>query len=163
MNKDNLQNNKFSKSVEIAKLANKGYYYISPFVHLGCSFRTLPLVKLKISETDDETLLIAAIEVMKYCRPATLEEAEEYAMTREIEVIFDSYGFKKIAGFGSMSFFRKGVPNVSICDKNDNQLDFWYICNETRESGHLYCSVDCSIAEKAKFLREALNRSIDFK
>lgn len=163
MSDDNLRNREARKQVEIVELTAKGNYYISPWVDMGISIRTLPLIILKISETDDEALFNAALEAMKYCRMPTLEEDSEYDKTLDSNVIFDDYGFKKATGFGVMSFFRKDVPNTLLLYTNDNQLDFMYQCNETMQVGHLYCNVDCPIDVKAKILREALNRSVVFK
>ena len=160
MSNDNLRNREARKQVEIVKLDEKGNYYISPWVDMGIGIRTLPLIILKISETDDKALFNAAVEAMKYCRMPTLEEENEYAKTLDSKVIFDEYGFKKIAGFGVMRFFRKGPPNTHLSYVNDNQFDFMYQVHRTMQVGHLYCNVDCPIDEKAKILREALNRSV---
>lgn len=81
MSNDNLRNREARKQVEIVKLDEKGNYYISPWVDMGIGIRTLPLIILKISETDDEALFNAAVEAMKYCRMPTLEEENEYAKT----------------------------------------------------------------------------------
>ena len=127
MSNDNLRNREARKQVEIVKLDEKGNYYISPWVDMGIGIRTLPLIILKISETDDEALFNAAVEAMKYCRMPTLEEENEYAKTLDSKVIFDEYGFKKIAGFGVMRFFRKGTPNTHLSYTNDNQFDFHFL------------------------------------
>ena len=163
MSDDNMRTREARRRVSIVKLDEKGNYSISPWVDMGIGIRTLPLITLKISETDDEALFNAAVEAMKYCRMPTLEEDNEYDKTNESEVIFDDYGFKKIAGFGVMRFFRKGTPNTHLSYTNDNQFDFMYQVHRTMQVGHLYCNVDCPIAEKAKILREALNRSVVFK
>ena len=96
MSDDNMRTREARRRVSIVKLDEKGNYYISPWVDMGIGIRTLPLITLKISETDDEALFNAAVEAMKYCRMPTLEEENEYDKTNESEVIFDDYGFKKI-------------------------------------------------------------------
>ena len=83
MSCDSLRNREARKQVEIVELTAKGNYYISPWVDMGISIRTLPLIILKISETDDEALFNAALEAMKYCRMPTLEEDSEYDKTLE--------------------------------------------------------------------------------
>lgn len=163
MSVNELKYEGFIKMVQIAALADKGNYYICPYVDMGICCRTLPITILKISETDDEALFDAAIATMKYCRKATLEEEEECSRNGAYDEISDHYGFKKTTGLGISSFDRKGIPNVTLSITKDNQFEFWYMCNATRQSGFIYCSIDSPKEEKSKILREALNRSITFK
>ena len=150
------------RSVSIKEMPHKGNYYILPWVTLGGMFvLSLPVKIMRISETSDEALIEAAVKMMDYCRLPTLEELEESKIISCMpgDTIFDEQGFKKAAGFGIGAMDKKPTIAVTLQKMKDGR--YWFISyNPTDKVGEFFCDIDSNIADKAKVLREALNKSI---
>ena len=150
------------RSVSIKEMPHKGNYYILPWVTLGGMYAaSLPVKIMRISETSDEALIEAAVKMMEYCRLPTLEELEESEIVSCIpsDTVFDEQGFKKIAGFALGAFDKKTTPPVTLQEMEDGRYCF-VSYNPTDKIGEFFCNIDSSLADKAKVLREALNKSI---
>ena len=75
------------------------------------------------------------------------------------DTIFDEQGFKKAAGFGIGAMDKKPTIAVTLQKMKDGR--YWFISyNPTDKVGEFFCDIDSNIADKAKVLREALNKSI---
>lgn len=150
------------RSVSIQEMSHKGNYYILPWVTLGGMFvLSLPVKIMRISETSDEALLEAAVKMMDYCRLPTLEELEESKIISCMpgDTIFDEQGFIKAAGFGIGAMNKKPTIAVTLQKMKDGR--YWFISyNPTDKVGEFFCDIDSNIADKAKVLRNALNKSI---
>ena len=150
------------RSVSIKEMPHKGNYYVLPWVTLGGMFvLSLPVKIMKISETSDEALLEAAVYMMDYCRLPTLEELEESKIVNcdPGHMFFDEAGFKKIAGFAIGAFNKKPTQSVTLQEMEDGRYCF-VSYNPTDKIGEFFCNINSSLADKAKVLREALNKSI---
>ena len=150
------------RSVSIKEMPHKGNYYILPWITLGGIFvLSLPVKIMRISETSDEALIEAAVKMMDYCRLPTLEELEESKIVDcdPIHMFFDEVGFKKIAGFAIGAFDKKPTQSVTLQEMKDGRYCF-VSYNPTDKIGEFFCNIDSSLADKAKVLREALNKSI---
>ena len=150
------------RSVSINEMPHKGNYYVLPWVTLGGMFvLSLPVKIMRISETSDEALLEAAVCMMDYCRLPTLEELEESEIVSCIpsDTVFDEQGFKKIAGFAIGAFDKKPTQSVTLQEMKDGRYCF-VSYNPTDKIGEFFCNIDSSLVDKAKVLREALNKSI---
>lgn len=148
-------NHEIRREVSISENTKDGNYYIWPYVTftiLGVA--TLPIKILKISDTSDEALFEAAVEMMDYCRLPTIEEVEE---TKIIggwdETVSEAVGFKKITG-KSITWFQKNCPNLMLYERNDGRYEFT-LYNPVRE---YFCSKDATLKEKAAMLRDVLNQ-----
>ena len=150
------------RSVSIKEMPHKGNYYILPWVTLGGMFvLSLPVKIMRISETSDEALLEAAVYMMDYCRLPTLEELEESDIISCMpgHTVFDEQGFKKATGFGVGALAKKPTLTVNLQEMKDGRYCF-VSYNPTDKIGEFFCNIDSSLADKAKVLREALNKSI---
>ena len=150
------------RRVSINEMPHKGNYYILPWVTLGGMFvLSLPVKIMRISETSDEALIEAAVKMMDYCRLPTLEELEESEIISCMpgDTIFDEQGFKKAAGFGIGAMDKKPTQSVTLQEMKDGRYCF-ISYNPTYRVGEFFCDIDLNIADKAKVLREALNKSI---
>ena len=150
------------RRVSINEMPHKGNYYILPWVTLGGMFvLSLPVKIMRISETSDEALIEAAVKMMDYCRLPTLEELEESKIISCMpgDTIFDEQGFKKAAGFGIGAMDKKPTQSVTLQEMEDGRYCF-ISYNPTYRVGEFFCDIDLNIADKAKVLREALNKSI---
>ena len=150
------------RAVSIYEMPHKGNYYILPWVTIGGMYATSPPVKIMgIAETSDEDLFDAAVAWMEYCRLPTLEELEESDIISCMpgDTIFDEQGFKKAAGFGIGAMDKKPTIAVTLQKMKDGR--YWFISyNPTDKVGEFFCDIDSNIADKAKVLRNALNKSI---
>ena len=150
------------RRVSINEMPHKGNYYILPWVTLGGMYAaSLPVKIMRISETSDEALIEAAVKMMEYCRLPTLEELEESEIVSCIpsDTVFDEQGFKKIAGFAIGAFDKKPTQSVTLQEMKDGRYCF-ISYNSTYKVGEFFCDIDSSLADKAKVLRNALNKSI---
>ena len=146
----------------IYEMPHKGNYYILPCVTIGgmCA-ESLPVKIMEIAETSDEELFDAAVDWMKYCRLPTLEELEESEIISCMpgRTVFDEQGFKKATGFGIGALAKKPTLTVTLQEMKDGR--YWLISyNPTDKVGEFFCDIDSSLADKAKVLRNALNKSI---
>ena len=146
----------------IYEMPHKGNYYILPWVTIGGMYAaSLPVKIMEIAETSDEDLFDAAVAWMEYCRLPTLEELEESKIISCMpgDTIFDEQGFKKAAGFGIGAMDKKPTIAVTLQKMKDGR--YWLISyNPTDKVGEFFCDIDSSLADKAKVLRNALNKSI---
>ena len=73
--------------------------------------------------------------------------------------VFDEQGFKKATGFGIGAVAKKPTLTVTLQEMKDGR--YWLISyNPTDKVGEFFCDIDSSLADKAKVLRNALNKSI---
>ena len=150
------------RAVSIYEMPHKGNYYILPWVTIGGMYATSPPVKIMgIAETSDEDLFDAAVAWMEYCRLPTLEELEESDIISCMpgHTVFDEQGFKKATGFGVGALAKKPTLTVNLQEMKDGRYCF-VSYNPTDKIGEFFCNIDSSLADKAKVLREALNKSI---
>lgn len=149
-----ILNEEIKRKVCISENSKDGNYYIWPFVTFGFSVATLPIKILKISDTSDEALFEAAVEMMDYCRLPTIEEIEECEIIGGWgETLDEAVGFKKITG-KSITWFQKNCPSLDLQKYNDDRYGF-ILFNPFRE---YFCSKDTTLKEKAAMLREVLNQ-----
>lgn len=150
-----ILNEEIKRQVCILENSKDGNYYIWPFVTFGMlSVATLPIKILKISDTSDEVLFEAAVEMMDYCRLPTIEEIEESKIIGGWgETVSEAVGFKKITG-KSITWFQKNCPSLDLQKYNDDRYRF-ILFNPFRE---YFCSKDTTLKEKAAMLREVLNQ-----
>ena len=116
---------------------------------------------MEIAETSDEDLFDAAVAWMEYCRLPTLEELEESDIITCMpgNTVFDEQGFKKATGFGIGAVAKKPTLTVTLQEMKGGR--YWLISyNPTDKVGEFFCDIDSSLADKAKVLRNALNKSI---
>ena len=150
------------RTVCIYEMPHKGNYYILPWVTLGGMYAaSLPVKIMEIAETSDEDLFDAAVAWMEYCRLPTLEELEESDIITCMpgNTVFDEQGFKKATGFGIGAVAKKPTLTVTLQEMKDGR--YWLISyNPTDKVGEFFCDIDSSLADKAKVLRNALNKSI---
>lgn len=146
----------------IYEMPHKGNYYILPWVTIGGMYAaSLPVKIMEIAETSDEDLFDAAVAWMEYCRLPTLEELEESDIITCMpgNTVFDEQGFKKATGFGIGAVAKKPTLTVTLQEMKDGR--YWLISyNPTDKVGEFFCDIDSNIADKAKVLRNALNKSI---
>ena len=146
----------------IYEMPHKGNYYILPWVTIGGMYAaSLPVKIMEIAETSDENLFDAAVAWMEYCRLPTLEELEESDIITCMpgNTVFDEQGFKKATGFGIGAVAKKPTLTVTLQEMKDGR--YWLISyNPTDKVGEFFCDIDSSLADKAKVLRNALNKSI---
>lgn len=150
------------RTVCIYEMPHKGNYYILPWVTIGGMYAaSLPVKIMEIAETSDEDLFDAAVAWMEYCRLPTLEELEESDIITCMpgNTVFDEQGFKKATGFGIGAVAKKPTLTVTLQEMKDGR--YWLISyNPTDKVGEFFCDIDSSLADKAKVLRNALNKSI---
>ena len=143
------------RKVDISENTKDGNYYIWPYVTFGMlGVATLPIKILKISDTSDEALFEAAVEMMDYCRLPTIEEIEESEIISSwCNAVSEDVAFKKITG-KSITWFQKNCPNLMLYERNDGRYEFT-LYNPVRE---YFCSKDATLKEKAAMLRDVLNQ-----
>lgn len=150
-----ILNEEIKRQVCILENSKDGNYYIWPYVTFGMlKVATLPIKILKISDTSDEALFEAAVEMMDYCRLPTIEEIEESEIISSWgETVYEDVGFKKITG-KSITWFEKNCPNLILYERNDGRYEF-RLYNPVR---CYFCNKDATPKEKAAMLRDVLNQ-----
>ena len=150
-----ILNEEIRRKVSISENTKDSNYYIWPYVTFSMfGVATLPIKILKISDTSDEALFEAAVEMMDYCRLPTIEEIEESKIIGGWgETVSEAVGFKKITG-KSITWFDKNCPNLILYERNDGRYEFT-LYNPVRE---YFCSKDATLKEKAAMVRDVLNQ-----